>query len=98
MPSICREAPKGILCIERTKIPMTHYIDELAKGLDLERHLVDSVSELTVDYTFSRYPDVADCVPYEEYDEETAKEKVEIAKKIFEYLKHDYERLLKDNK
>lgn len=62
--------------------------------MDLEEDIIDAVVELTVDYTFSRYPDVAEGVPYEEYDEKTAKEKVKIAKRVFEYLKNKYERLL----
>jgi len=36
---------------------------------------------------FSRYPDVSNLVPFEEYDREIAAEKVNIAKKIFEQLK-----------
>ncbi len=41
---------------------------------------------MTADYTFSRYPDVADHVPYEAYDEDIAREKVSRARNIFEQL------------
>lgn len=85
---------KAVFAINGQKIPKSHYIDELARELELEKDIIDAVAELTVDYTFSRYPDVAEGVPYEEYDEETAKEKVEIANRVFEYLKNKYERLL----
>jgi len=85
---------KAVFAINGQKIPKSHYIDELARELELEKDIIDAATELTVDYTFSRYPDVAKGVPYEEYDEETAKEKVKTAKRVFEYLKNKYERLL----
>lgn len=81
---------KALFAVRGRKVPKTHYIDDLAKELRLEDKLVDSISELTIDYTFSRYPDVVEHVPYEEYDEEIAKEKVKIAKGIFESLKGHY--------
>lgn len=56
--------------------------------------IIDAISDLTIDYTFSRYPDVAERVPYEEYTKEIAKEKVKTAKKIFESLKESYKGLL----
>jgi len=87
---------KAIFAIKGRKVPKSHYIDELAKELKLKNKIVASISELTVDYTFSRYPDVSERVPYEEYDEEIAKEKVKIAKEVFESLKRDYDALLEE--
>ena len=69
------------------KNPRTHYIDELAKILELPEDVVQDVLDLTGDYMFSRYPDIGDKVPYEEYDEEIAMEKVTKAKGIFLKLK-----------
>lgn len=63
----------------------------------MEDELVNSIAELTVDYMFSRYPDVAESVPYEEYDEQAAKEKVRTAKGIFEALKEQYKILLEED-
>lgn len=87
---------KAIFIIKGKKFPKTHYIDELARELNLKKEYVDSLSELTVDYTFSRYPDVSENVPYEEYDEEIAKEKVKLAKEIFETLKEHYKAILEE--
>ncbi len=84
---------KSIFAIEGKTIPKTHYIDELANKLGLDNDLIDDVIDLTVDYTFARYPDIADHIPYEEYDESIATEKVEKAKKIFEVLKKKYKKL-----
>jgi len=86
---------KAILALKGEKVPKTHYIDDLARELTIEKQLIDDISELTVDYTFSRYPDVAERVPYEEYTEEIAQEKVAIARKIFSELKSIYDHLLK---
>lgn len=87
---------KAIFAIKGRKVPKTHFIDELALELKLEKELIDAVSELTADYTFSRYPDVAERVPCEEYNEEIANEKVKIAKEIFESLKGSYTHLLEE--
>ena len=75
-------------------MPRSHYIDELARELELREEIVSSALELTVDYTFSRYPDVAEHVPYEEYNEEIAREKLGTAKNIFESLRELYNFLL----
>lgn len=82
---------KAIFIIRGRRVPKTHHIDDLARDLKLQKEIIDSVLELTVDYTFSRYPDVAERVPYEEYDQQIAQEKVRIAGEIFEALKEFYE-------
>lgn len=67
--------------------PHTHALTELGDGLgvpgDLRRHLAD----LTPDYTVSRYPDAANAVPYELYDESTAGTKVQNAEVVIAWLK-----------
>ncbi|MBW2039165.1 MAG: HEPN domain-containing protein [Deltaproteobacteria bacterium] len=80
---------KAMFAIKGKKVPKTHYIDELAQELKLEAKLINDISELTIDYTFSRYPDVAEGVPYEEYTKEIAQEKVTIACGVFKAL-HEY--------
>lgn len=81
---------KAIFALSGEKIPKTHYIDELGRKLHLPEEIQADISDLTVDYTFARYPDIAEHVPYEEYDEATAKEKVTKAKTIFKYLEKNY--------
>lgn len=88
---------KSIFALEGKEIPRIHYIDELARLLGLSKEIMNDVIDLTVDYTFSRYPDVSELVPYEEYDEEIAQEKVDKAKRIFERLKRRYKKLAKKN-
>jgi HEPN domain-containing protein len=67
--------------------PYTHSLTELGDGLgvpgELRRHLAD----LTPDYTVSRYPDAANAVPYELYDDTTARTKVQNAEAVIWWLR-----------
>lgn len=88
---------KAIFALEDKKIPRIHYIDELAQELKVADEVITHIFELTADYTLARYPDVSEDVPYEQYDEAIAKEKVESAKRIFELLQKRYEILAEEN-
>lgn len=77
---------KAIFAYGGRRIPHSHHIDDLARDLHVAPEVLDDVLELTADYTFARYPDVADHVPYEAYDEDIAREKVARARNIFERL------------
>ena len=72
---------------KRQPAPHTHALTELGDSLgvpaDLRRHLAD----LTSDYTVRRYPDAANAVPYELYDELTARTKVENAEAVITWLR-----------
>jgi HEPN domain-containing protein len=72
---------------KRQSAPHTHALTELGDGLgvpaDLRRHLAD----LTSDYTVSRYPDAANAVPYELYDEVMARTKIDNAQAVVEWLR-----------
>jgi HEPN domain-containing protein len=70
---------KGLHMLERAKIPKTHFIDELAEALNLPEEIFNHIYELTTDYTLSRYPDVSDSVPFEQYTKVIAEEKVHAA-------------------
>jgi HEPN domain-containing protein len=79
---------KAIIILEGKKPKKSHYLDEMARELGLTDDFFDDLAELSADYMISRYPDISGGVPYEEYDIETAKEKVAVAKKIFDKLKN----------
>ncbi|MEN6378620.1 MAG: HEPN domain-containing protein [Methanofastidiosum sp.] len=87
---------KAIYLLEKGIIPKSHYIDEIAIELKIGNELLDLISELTIDYTYSRYPDVSDKIPYEEYDEKLAREKLEVATNIFVLLENKYKTILGD--
>ncbi len=78
---------KAGFILEGKEVPKTHFVDELAQGLNLPNELQREIAELTVDYTLFRYPDVSDSVPYEQYTREIALEKIHIAKKVLKYFK-----------
>lgn len=81
---------KAAILFEGRPLPKSHYIDELAQTLQLPEDVINAVLDLASDYTFSRYPDVADRVPFEEYTEELALEKVNKAKIVLNYLKERF--------
>src|SRR5262245_57226595 len=73
--------------VRKQPAPHTHSLTELGDGLgvpaDLRRHLAD----LTQDYTVSRYPDAANGVPYELYDCDTVRAKLERAEAVIAWLR-----------
>lgn len=79
---------KGVwVIVKKEPAPHTHALTELGDGLgvpgDLRRHLAD----LTSDYTVSRYPDAANAVPYELYDDVIARAKVTNAEAVIAWLR-----------
>lgn len=81
---------KAIIILEGKNPPKSHYLDEMAKILGLADDIIDDLNELAADYMISRYPDVSDTVPYEEYSKDIAVEKVTTAKNIFAKLSDRY--------
>src|SRR3989338_8076260 len=61
--------------------PKTHYLEELGRAVNCPDELLDLLKELSADYMVSRYPDVSFSAPYEEYSEEDAHKRVQIAEK-----------------
>ena len=78
---------KAVIVLQGIKMPKTHHIDDLSIALQLPETIVDTIMDLSGDYTFARYPDVSDTVPFEQYTLEIALEKVQKARIIFEYFK-----------
>ena len=81
---------KALFVLDGRRPPKVHYLDELGRGLALTDDLIGLMADLEADYTFARYPDIADLVPYEAYTADIAKEKLAIAKKIFDALRGNY--------
>ena len=66
--------------------PFTHSLTELGAGLGVDARLRRHLAALTPDYTITRYPDAANGVPYELYDEEAAAGRVRAAKEVLEWI------------
>ncbi len=65
--------------------PPTHYLKQLGDGLKIPKRLMKHLLFLNPDYTVSRYPDAANGVPYELYDEEIAHAKVSAAEDVAQW-------------
>ncbi len=77
---------KSVIIYKGKKLDKSHYLDVLVKKVDMPEDLRKSVISLTIDYLFSRYPDVSGMIPFEQYTKDIAKEKIEIVKKVFDYF------------
>jgi HEPN domain-containing protein len=73
--------------IKKEPSPHTHSLTELGDGLDAPPQLRRHLADLTPDYTVSRYPDAANAVPYELYDEDTAQVKLRNAQEVVAWLR-----------
>ncbi len=89
---------KALLAAQGRAVPRMHFIDELAGQLDLPPEVQVHIDGLTADYMLSRYPDVSDLVPYEQYDEALANEKVRAARSVFALLKERYAGLMPESR
>lgn len=67
--------------------PHTHSLTELGNGVGVPRELRPHLADLTPDYTVSRYPNAANGVPYELYDEARARAKVGNAEEVIRWLR-----------
>ncbi len=85
--SLCQQSVekllKSILIFEKGTAPKTHYLDELADILGIEGELRTDILDFSADYMFARYPDVSDQIPFEEYTQDVATEKVDRCKRVF---------------
>lgn len=87
---LCQQAVekllKTVIAVRGGIIPRTHYLDELSNAIDLPENIQGHLIDLTADYTLARYPDVSDDTPFEMYTEEIAREKLMVAKGIFQHF------------
>lgn len=75
------------MALKKEAPPFTHSLTELGDGLGVPGTLRKHLVSLTADYTTARYPDAANGVPYEIYDQETAESKVASAEAILQWLR-----------
>ncbi|MBI5400075.1 HEPN domain-containing protein [Candidatus Saganbacteria bacterium] len=73
--------------INKKAPPRTHYLDELGKGLHCSENILLFLKDLSADYMISRYPDVANGAPFEEYTSVDAEEKIKKAEFIIQWIK-----------
>lgn len=77
---------KGLLVYSGRPVQKTHFIDELGRALDFPDQILGYLMDLSGDYQFSRYPDISDDIPYEQYTEAIARQRVETARGVFRHV------------
>jgi HEPN domain-containing protein len=77
---------KGLIAYSGRPVPKTHFIDDLGRSLHLPDDILEYIMDLSADYQFSRYPDISDCIPFEQYDAKLARQRIESAKEIFGHV------------
>ncbi|MEM1533199.1 MAG: HEPN domain-containing protein [Desulfurococcaceae archaeon] len=90
----CAEKALKALLLSRGKVYRGHDLLDIARviredlGLDIGG-LLDDLRELTIHYTVARYPNAANAIPSELYSETKARDLVERAKKVLEWVKQN---------
>lgn len=70
----------------------THSLIFLGRKVDIPPEYYNALRRLSPDFVITRYPNAAQAVPYELYDEKIATERIEIAKKVIEWVKKELEK------
>jgi HEPN domain-containing protein len=73
--------------LKKEPAPHTHSLTELGDALGVPAPLRRHLADLTPDYTVSRYPNAANAVPYELYDEPAARAKIARAGEVIQWLR-----------
>jgi len=90
----CAEKALKALLLNAGKAYRGHELLELARvikeeiGVDVSP-IEEDLRELTIHYVISRYPNAANAVPYELYDEKKARELVERARRVLEWARRN---------
>jgi len=67
----------------------THSLVYLGQKTGIPREYHNGLKRLSPDFVITRYPDAAQAVPHELYDEEIAFERLEIARKVVEWVRQE---------
>ena len=70
----------------KERIFSTHSLIELGKRAKTPDKIMDYLRKLTPEYTISRYPDVTESLPYENYDFEIANNQLNRAKEVLKWI------------
>ncbi len=88
---LCQQAvEKGLkallMIITKERKFDTHSLVELGKRAKVNLDILKDLRKLSPEYTISRYPDVTDTLPYENYDKEIALDLLNRAKNVIRWL------------
>ena len=90
------KALKALFIEKKRKSPgPTHSLIFLGKSVGIPVKFFSILRKLNPDYVLTRYPDAAYGLPYELYDEEMAREKIQMAEAVIEWVRKELKRLEK---
>ncbi len=85
---------KALYIVKFKRMPeKMHSLIALGREVEIPEEYFHILREMTPDFIISRYPDVIGEVPYEVYDKETAKERLENAKKVVDWILGEMKKL-----
>jgi len=83
----CEKGLKALLMLKtKRRIFETHSLVELGRQAGVPEEILYELRRLAPEYIISRYPDATESVPYENYDESIAKDRLNRAEKFFKWL------------
>jgi len=86
------KALKSLYIHRLSKFPgTTHSLLYLGRSVGIPKELESILRRLTPDFVITRYPDISQEAPYELYDEGSAKDRINSAKKVLEWVKKELE-------
>ena len=87
------KAMKGLYLLVNNESAKSHSLVFLANELGVPRELMSGIRELNPEYLISRYPDIANGIPADNYDEEIGNRYLTTAKKVISWVKARMEEL-----
>lgn len=80
------KALKSLYLQEKRILKKTHSVSGLAKELGLPNFLISKIAELEPVYQRTRYPDIAQKIPAEDFEKLDVEEFVNIAHEVIEWI------------
>jgi HEPN domain-containing protein len=69
--------------------PRTHDLVRLAIELNASSEIIEAARMMSGDYMATRYPDIGEIIPAEEYSDMDAQERMEAARKVQHWVKEN---------
>lgn len=82
------KALKALYIVKKRELqPLTHNLTELGEKLDVPDELKTGLLKLNMDYVVTLYPNAANGIPAEQFNQEIAEEHLGYAKQVVEWVK-----------
>jgi HEPN domain-containing protein len=82
------KALKALVIFKKGEIVKTHNITKIAKDCEMPRELIIKISIIEPIFKESKYPDISNKVPAEEYEEKDAIEFLNSAEEVIKWVKN----------